>query len=88
MNHSGFKFNIDVRGNGFLSYSWTAGVEEDGFPTPIAEGKAHGFDSGKKATVRQARKWAKSRLAHPNDKERWAECTTMNNGKSRHRRNR
>lgn len=86
MNRDGFKFNIGVRRNGFLNYSWTAEVEEDGFLTPIAEGKAHSFNGGRKTAIRQARKWARTRLAHPSEKERWAECATMNSIKTRHRR--
>lgn len=86
MNRDGYKFDINVRRNGFMSYLWSAEVEDEGFFTPIANGTAHTLNGGKKAAMKQARKWAQHQLAHPSEKERWAECTTMSNTKTRHRR--
>lgn len=36
MNRDGYKFDINVRRNGFMSYLWSAEVEDEGFFTPIA----------------------------------------------------
>lgn len=88
MNHHGFKFNIEVRKKGFLDYSWTVDVEENGFLVPVAEGNAHGFNSGKKAAVGRAKKWAKRQNAHADEKERRVECETMSNNENRYRRSR
>lgn len=41
MNRDGYKFDINVRRNGFMSYLWSAEVEDEGFFTPIANGTAH-----------------------------------------------
>lgn len=86
VNRDGYKFDINVRRNGFMSYLWSAEVEDEGFFTPIANGTAHTLNGGKKAAMKQARKWAQHQLAHPSEKERWAECATMSNTKTRHRR--
>ena len=86
MNRDGYKFDINVRRNGFMSYLWSTEVEDEGFFTPIANGTAHTLNGGKKAAMKQARKWAQHQLAHPSEKERWAECATMSNTKTRHQR--
>lgn len=88
MNHNGFKFNIEVRKKGFLNYSWTVSVEENGFLTLVAEGNAYGFNSGKKAAVGRARKWAKHQNANADEKERRVECETMDNNENKYRRSR
>lgn len=58
MNRDGYKLDINVRRNGFMSYLWSAEVEDEGFFTPIANGTAHTLNGGKKAAMKQARKWA------------------------------
>ena len=54
---TGFRFNIEVQRKGALRYVWTVLLEEDGFLTPIAEGKSYSSRSARKTATGYARAW-------------------------------